>query len=755
MPNIEQDLDALLGGGQAPTAGGNIDQDLDALLGGQQPEQASGAPRGSFGQILPQLGESGKSPLSPMQEIGFSTAGNDKDLQFKALQKFLPDSEITVDADGDFMIDGARLNPKGFDMGDITRNLTDAIPLLAQVGGSIAGGTAGSAVGPVGTVGGMIAGGVGGATAGRTAQLALSNLFGLDADGKDYLEAISDEARIALTGEVLGAGLMGAGALTGKALKPVGKALSNTKMAKGASNMWTNILKKLKNKAPNVIEYISGVKTPVTRYTVDPLINGGQSISEVLAPKFFDEKFGGKLSAKLIFNSNIDDIIGDFSLANRKVTPALRKFIQNTVDNKSFVGNRELVKLLSKGQIDDATIDYIIKRGSADRILNKANLDPDAPLTLAKKFVDLLSGERGTLGKQIEKARNAAIKQRGARSQMPVGDTLDALAKIVDDATKPLVSEGKRGPVGPLREINNILKRMTAEGAQPVRVTTLKNALELDKVLDRTADVFVKSKTISGKTVGEFLDIKKAFSSQIDDVLGVKEANSFFHEFVDILDKSKFSKKINVEGLENRFATFSQQSRFFQNSVDNVVKASKGNKNLKFLSDLDDYNFSKKLVDFDKAGGLSSMLNDMTKIANGSQNFLAGTGDNMIESQLRQMSKKSKIDFFKEILNREAALGYSGSNPNVLRISSILGMAGLGGFALGGPVGGAAAIGVASALTPSGIGKGLVKFDKAVNIKKHLIDTASKGLKKVANEKNLAMSRAILGRLVAGNNQSQ
>jgi len=65
-------------------------------------------------------------------------------------------------------------------------------------------------------------------------------------------------------------------------------------------------------------------------------------------------------------------------------------------------------------------------------------------------------------------------------------------------------------------------------------------------------------------------------------------------------------------------------------------------------------------------------------------------------------------------------------------------------------LGGALGVGIATNLTPNAIGKGLVKFDKMVNVKKHLIDTASKTAKKVGSERNLAIGRALLGRLVAG-----
>jgi len=709
-----------------------------------------------------------KSPLNPWQEIVYSGAGNDKDLQFKALQKFLPENDITVSEDGDFMVDGNRLNPAGFDFGDITRNLLDIFPLIGQVGGSLAGAIGGAAAGATaggvgavpGAIAGNIIGGTAGATTGRVVQLGLGDLFGLDVDGKDYLEAISNEAGIALTGELLGAGIAG---VAGKVGKPIMGKLGGTKLAKGASNMWTNILKKLKKNSPAVLEYMSGVDQRALQRVMDTgAVKHGQSISKVLAPEFFDDGYGGELASKLIFGKS--NVVDDLFIGDKKVSLALRELVGNIRENKKNPATQELIKNLFGGEIDNDVISTILTK-SDNQLFSGKFLDADAPLNLAKKFTNIIENETNLVGNMVKKAKTAAIKKTGLSTPVQIDDVIGELNTIIKNEVRPLVPFGQKGKLGPLSQIQDIINRSTrttATGKALVKETSLGNALKLDKLLDDSYEVMLKSNKIPSSVANRFSEVKKVFNKRIDDMLGLTEYNQSFSMFKEILEGSKLDKTLALEGLENRFSNMGKQSQFFKNAVDDVLTAAKskvGGKSagLGLIDDIKTYNNVKRLMDMDSSGKLSATLSKFTDIINNG-NFVSGTGDRLIERTLKSLGKAMKketgFDFFEEgILNRQTALKFSGTKLNVLRVGSILTLAlgGLGGFSQFGALGAVGGLTAAAQLTPRNIAKGLVSFDKLA--KQKLLEKAgAKTSKMLANDQTLAVSRALLGKLVAANN---
>lgn len=715
---------------------------------------------------------SGKSPLNPLQEVIFSGSGNDKDLQFKALQQFLPDSEITVAEDGDFMVDGARLNPAGFDFGDITRNLLDIIPLTGQVVGSVKGAALGTMAAPgAGTVGGAIVGGTVGATAGRTVQLALGDALGLDVDGKDYLRAMQNEAQIALTGEVLGAGLYGAGKVTGKVLSPVAKKLAQTKMAKGASNLWVNTLSKLKKSAPAALEYLGGVDQAGVRRVLDLAtdlqgnpVKHGQTISQVLAPDFFRQDYGADLSSKLLFGETSDNLLEGLMIGDKKISGALRSLVNNVQKNKGKTSTKQLIQLMSDGQVDDSLIDFISRKSSSE-IFSATNLDVNRPLNLAKGFVELIEGEQNLVGNLVRKAKKKAIEQKGLSVPVQIDDIVESLDNVIRNEIRPLVPFGKRGKLGPLTKLQDIVNRttrQTATGKAIVKETRLSNALKLDNLLDDTYEVLSKNKNIPSSISNKVFEIKKAFNKRIDDLLELGGVNQEYSMFMEILEGTKLDKQLGVEALENRFKSYSQQSQFFKNAVSDVLTASKtkvkgANKGLKLLGNIEDYSQVKKLLDFDSTGGATNMFNKFNNLIN-SQNFVSNPGDSLIEKQLKSLGKIAKaetgFDFFEQgIMNKHTAKLFDGTRLNQLRINSILNMAlgGIAGFSQFGPLGAVGGLTLASQLTPKNIAAGLVRFDKMAKMKA-ITKGAEIGKKITSNKQNQAMARALLGRLVAQNN---
>jgi hypothetical protein len=752
-PSIQEVTEQILGGqttGQTQSANtqttGSIQDITNQILGQSQQTQPT-APRGSFGQVLPQIGGKPKSPLSFWQEISFSGAGDDKELQMKFLKQMLPDSEVGFDEDGDLTVDGNRLNPKGFDFGDLTRNTLDAIPLFAQIGGSIAGATAGATAGGVGAIPGAVIGGTAAATAGRGVQLAIADAFGMDVDGRDYIRVLGNSAKVALTGEVVGAGL---GIVGGKVIKPLAGKIGSSKMAKGASNAWTSMLTKLRKSAPGVIEYISGADKSAIKYALDQNINGGQTISQVLDPKFFDTRYGGEMSSRLLFNESIENAIGSFDVGTKKVSKSIRLLVDNVIKNKNKVATKELIKEISNGKIDDGLLNHISKQAKVDDIFSVKNLDKDAPLNLAKKFMDSIEGESKMLGKKISENRNKALKNfRGKKVDIETGSTMTAIREMLDDAVAPARVGAEPGRLGPLKQIDDILERFAIEDVsiEPGTFSSISESMKLNTIMDDVADSLSKNKVIPDRIKGKFYEIHKNFSKEIDRTLGLEEVNGAFNEFLNIVEAGKFNASTSLEMLETRFANIEGQSRFFVNAVDDVLSSMGKSKGIPLLDDINNYMYAKKLMDLDSAGVPKSMLTGMTDIVNNSA-FLSGKGDSAKEFILKRISGIMKNeggeDFFKNILNKETAVAFSGSNPNVLRVSSILGMAGLG---IGGPLGGMIGLASGTALTPNGIKKGLVAFDKMAQ-KKMLEKTAAKTSKAVSSEKSVATARALLGRLL-------
>ena len=99
-----------------------------------------------FGSIAPKqplFKEAQFDPIAPseklnfVQELVYSFAPDDQKEQY--LQEQFPNSKIDFDEEKGFVLDGAAVNPQGFDLGDLSRNASKSFSLAGQVAGSILG----------------------------------------------------------------------------------------------------------------------------------------------------------------------------------------------------------------------------------------------------------------------------------------------------------------------------------------------------------------------------------------------------------------------------------------------------------------------------------------------------------------------------------------------------------------------------------------------------------------------------------------
>ena len=716
-----------------------------------QPEQqqVGGFTRATFEPI--QTGRP-KSPLNLLQELTFSGAGNDRDLQMDYVKKVLPESAITMSDDNRILVDGTPLNPEGFDLGDISRNALDVLPLGGQVLGSLGGLSAGSAAGPVGIVVGGIVGGVAGANVGRQAQLAIGDFFGLDVNGRDYLEALGDESKIALTGEILGAGIVGAGSLAGKGARAIAKPLSRTKVAKGMSNLWKGAIGKLKGATPDVFQFVFSTDPSVTNYMMNKNLNFNQSMDDILNFKFFEDGFSLERSVGMLFNKKMkqEQYANFINTIGKQKSNALVDLADNIAKNSKDMGYRQLLKLMG-ADLSDETVDQLARKGSGS-ILSGVNLKEDRSITVANRIIDFLTDNEKRIGKQLGKMRSDAIKANPTK-EVNVEDTISGLSGIVQRFNRAVTKTGKPPKVKGLNKVVEILESMVDDtGVVSTKTLTLRQLDHLDRnILDPVADEIFKNKNISGAFKTQFREVLEGFRAKVDDTLGIGRLNQDYSFLKGIMADTKINRSTAVQSMENVVRNFGKQNQLTKDTLIDALR-SVGDKGLKLEDDILSLSAGRELLDLDtKLPKMVSKLQNQFEASN----FLKG-GDREMEVLLRNISGTSNAPqvggFFKDVMNRQVAKEFSNQGANVLRLQTILGILGFGSL---GPLGGVGGFAAASQLNPKSLAKILRSASRRKAAAKGIPEFVSRKAKQVASERNKATARALLGRLVNQGNTNQ
>jgi hypothetical protein len=744
------------------------DNDLMSFINQSQGSSTMSQQSSPFPSIEGDDMPSSQSKLSWVQEVKLSTLGNDKDLIMKNIRIMLPSSIVTLDESNEITIDGSRYNPEGFDLGDITRNASDILPLGGQVLGSIKGFMlGGAATAGVGAIPGGIVGGTIGALAGREIQLALGDFLGLDVDGRDYLEAAGNEIAIALPGEIAGAGLGVAGKFVGKGVGKLAKPLGNTKIARGTSNFVKQLFKKAKGMTPDTMQYIFQVPNEATEQVLNRAINNNQSIDQVLDPKFFDKNFSLKRISKMFFGKEVkEDVFTDYiSNIGKQHSNALSDLANNIAQNSKDPYTMVLLKEMGIDLSDD-TLGLIGRRGST--ILSPENLDPNRSIQLADSILDFVEKNQKEISTALNSQRTKMINSAGAAKEVNVESLVTRLQKVHNDLTRSVTPDGKPVKLKGVDKLREILDTLTpkaknakplynAQGQlikpsipQPVTKLTLSQTDTLDRfVMDPIADEMFPNPNISNLLKGEFNDIIKGFRNTVDNELGIKGLNEQYSMFKDLITDAKFNRATARASLDSKIRNYAKQSQLEKNTLDSVLLSRNKLDGQKLKQQLSNYSAAQELLGVDRKLGKS--VNSLQKIMEES-NFLARQFDTTQEVMFKNISDFSSnpniSNIYWDTLNRQTAKVFDHGGANVFRAGSILNQLQLGSILSGamafGAIGAIGGVGLASQFSPKGAARILRWASKFGNI-----PNASKAItRRMTTHKNTAIERALLGRLL-------
>ena len=722
-------------------------------FGGQQQESGS-----RFFSDTPI--ESGVSRTNFLQDLTLSFTDN-PETKMQFLQEQFPTSNVEVDPKQGLLIDGARVNPEGFDFGDITRSAGGVLPFAGQIAGSILGIPAGP--------GGIIGGGIGGATLGKGVQLAAGQILGLDQDGKDVLESLATEAAFAGIGEVTGLGIGGGLAKLGK-----------TKAINGIANFWNKTFNKLGTKtAPIVAQFVGNVKKSATNVTME------QGPSRVLSPKFFDPDATPKIIKKTLFGNEKASLVDQFLRTGSSISKGTESIIKNikTLGSSSY---DDLIKAISGNKIDDVTLNSI-REFPEKELFNPANVRPDRPFQLSNQVIKGVEDNIDRLGTNLRKATNKVLETKGTgKFQLnEITSQLESLRKelnITQGIKVPGFKPFGRIDVKGAKNLGKIVNLFKAELNEGLKTSLKKSGTLLGKrgveeafekkffvssVNNRqaakllrkfnllTEEVFLDKK-IDGEIKNVVRKVADTFRTNYYKQLGIEGEASSFRVFQETLDGLRINNNAARREMENTIKGFSRRTFTEQNRLVGILenipvgKAGKPDgktmlKNIRLQNAGADL---EKIVPSELAGKLEG---ELTKdaILDVNKNNLKGSLLKEIDDGLKLNPKSAKFAFFDDAQASLAAKEFTKGSANILRVSTIASMAGLGGLGaeLGGPVGAGAGLIAGLALTnPRNIARALVAMDKLAI--KSAGKKATKTLNPKAQEKFRKGSQAVLRRLL-------
>lgn len=709
------------------------------------PQQESSA---SPEQIDASQFEDKPSPLTATQNLMLGFMPDDAKPVY--LQKEFAGRNVEATPEG-LKVDGAPVNPKGFDSGDILRSLGYAYPFVGQVAGGIAGGSVGASAGPVGTVGGGMAGGVAGATAGESMRLAtgkfllsaLGKNLELENEGQMLLNSLADTAKSAAVGEVIGGGIPVAGSIAGRGL-------SKTQLYRGTGDAWTKTINKLKttgSPVEDILQFVGKVDKNATR------VVQRDKPSVVLNEKYFDPDKTSKIASNTIFGTEDFYTLGATNTNGvSKGSVALAKSIKE-IDDPSYD------YLLQTVGIDKEFIDGV-RNSNVDNIINPVNTNnPRRGFELASNVIKEISEQEKIIGQQLEKAERKAINSRGS-VYFDGSDLANKIDEIVGSgsllkATKIPGFEAK-APVSvvgadKLKELSGILKgnreSITKDGVKITekRMTSFdkippKQFYNIKRQFDAKVDEIFRNERIPGEIRSQVKDIAKEFRSRYYNYLDIGDEAKAFKEFKDLTDGIKLEGRNAVITLENKVSSFKNITGAEQ---DELIKALQATPNgSKLVQQINEFNLSKSIKNINPEQMIKSMAAPLS-----TKRFLdSNLTDSVQEGILRKISdsmsgKATSRQFAQEAERALAAKAFLGSNQDLLRISTLAGMLGLGGFKAFGPLGGIAGAGLSLAIAnPQNLGKMLIMAEKqAPNIKRSA-ERFGRGVKVDAKKKAVLSS---------------
>lgn len=718
MPIYTVELDGKtydIEGGDTPPTEQDARAAVGAFNGGEQSPIFTPAP-------LEDLSEK-PSPLNTGQNIMLGLMADEVKPLY--LAKEFQGKNVQQDDKGGFTVDGAPVNPQGFDMGDILRSLGYAAPFAGQVAGSLAGAGAASTVAPgAGTLAGGFAGGVAGATAGEAARLgagkfllsAMGKNLELNNEGQIYLNALSENAKYAAAGETLGLGLVGGGQVAKRGVD----ALSKTQLYQGAADVMSKTVNRLKGNPmiEDILQFVGQIPKDATKIVLR------DKPSKVLSPEYFDSDKTSKIASKTIFGTDDFYTLG---ATNENGVPKGAVALAKSIKEVNDPAYDQLLQTLGIGD------DFIksLRASNVDSVLksvNTTNRPNVRSFELATRSINEIKTAEKALGKEVSRAEMRAIHEKGS-----VYFYAEDLVKRIDgiigsgELLKPVNVPGFKPSAPPnipgaeqLKQLSDIFKGMK-DGGESKMVLGKNNIFEFSKVekeaakkaygkiptkqlltikrqFDGVVDGIFANQRIPSEIKNQVRLISKDFRTKYYDYLGIGKEVEQYKMFKELTDGFNVEGPNAIAALENKISNFKSASG---SAHDDFAKAmssiQSGNK---IIKEIEEFNLAQQIKAINPNDLLKSLASPLS-----SQKYLrTNTTDSAIEGILRDISKRMgampgspafKRQFAEEAERALAAKEFLKSNQNMLRLSSLAGMAGLGAlggsqFGVPGAIGGAA-----------------------------------------------------------------
>lgn len=725
MASIDQELDRIFGSKSSPSQSGMpVEQNQSQV----NPDVLSAIDRvmGSTAQpVSPDISIEENQDLSLSQNLMLSFAANDeKRIEF--LQEQFPDSQIGLDQQGNIIVDDKRINPRGFDIGDVGRNAGYSFNLGGQIIGSITGATIGSPAGPGGIATGLVVGGTGGGAIGEGIRLGVGEALGFDNTEKEVLDRIAEEAIVSGAGEVIGLATLGLGNVVARG--PIGGTVAS---------MWRKTIdgaRKMKLPVEDILKYTSNIDEDATRIAVKKY-----KPSQVLNAEYFDQDKGMNIAKKTLFGKEADN------LSPRQ--------LNNTLNN-GFTRGQEMIiksiKELNDEGMDDIYRSYagidneaiqIIKGSKVDDILKSENLSDDAYLRVAEDVANNLNKRREELGKALQ------IKTDQAQGTFNFDDVALQAAQIAKPQLDNIIQkEGfqpkKLPSVKGYKELEDLMEsffgikigtvdgqiidsngqvilRATKPTKRPFGDLNKKDVLKLNNSIDNQISAIVTNDSIPPSIRNAANEIRKSFKDSYYRQLNLGDESKAFADFAKLTDDIQTNGRNAIVNLANTLKGSSQTGILGRADIINALNGVRSGLGESLLSKTarisaaqriaQKANATKILENFEKQISRKQILSSVRSGSQTNESILKSIDDHLKTSKNPNVVSRAFIDESQKFL---AAQEFNKNTANMLRMQTVLGVMGITSLPFGLGIGGIAGVAASQLTNPKVIAKMLVAAEK-------------------------------------------
>lgn len=740
MASIDQELDRIFGSKSSPTQAGmpvEPNQSQENLQANPDVLSAIDSVMGRASQpVMPDISIEENQDLSIAQNLILSFSANDeRRIQF--LQEQFPENQVGLDDQGNIIIDDKRINPRGFDIGDIGRNAGYAFNLGGQILGSLKGASIGTVGGPVGIRAGLIAGGTIGGSVGEAIRLGVGEAIGLDQTEKEVLSRIAEEAVVSGTGEAIGLATLGAGNIVARG--PVGKTVSS---------LWRKTIdaaKKLKLPVEDILKYTSNIDEDATRIAIIE-----NKPSQVLNAEYFNQDKGMQIAKNTLFGKESNQLapMQLDNLKNNGFTRGQEMLIKSIKQSN----NEGLDNLYQRfGNIDNEAM-QIIKGSNIDDLLKSENLSDDAYLRIAEDVANNLNKRREDLGKALE------IKTDQAKGTFNFDDVALQAAQIakpqLDNIIQKQGFQPKKLPdVKGYKELEDLMESFfgikigTVDGQiidsngqvilraakptkRPFGDLSKKDVLKLNNSIDNQISTIVTNDNIPPSIRDAANEIRKSFKDSYYRQLNLGAESQAFADFARLTDDIQTNGRNAIVNLANTLKGSSQTGILGRADIINALNGVRSGLGESLLAKTARISTAQRIS---KKVSASKLLENFEKQISRKQILSSiKSGSQTNESILRSIDNSIKLDknpeissraFFNESQKFLAAQEFNKNTANMLRMQTVLGVMGITSLPFGLGIGGIAGIAASQLTNPKFIAKMLVAAEKKTS-KKTLQESA-------------------------------